>query len=193
MINSNYTLLGLQTGTTRKVLIQRHLVPTAIFKTKVLGPVLVERLGLVGDEQADPTVHGGLDKAVYAYPSEHYGFWRRARADAGVSGFDSDLTWGAMGENLSLQGLSEADVWVGDVLQFANCSLRVTQPREPCFKFNAAMGFNQAVKQMVQSGHCGFYLAVNQTGSIQAGEQFTLQAGARKISITEAFQFKMFG
>ena len=156
------------------------------------GPVAAKALGLEGDEQADLSVHGGLEKAVYAYPSEHYAFWQEQRAQAGLAGIDDQLPFGAMGENLTLSGLLEADVWVGDVLAFAHCTLRVEQPREPCFKFNAAMGFSTAVKVMAQSGFCGFYLSVDQPGTLQAGESFALHQGPRRVSIPERFIAKMF-
>jgi MOSC domain-containing protein YiiM len=97
-----------------------------------------------------------------------------------------------MGENLSLQGLLEIDVWTGDVLKFPHCELRVTDPREPCFKFNAAMGFNGAAKAMAESNFCGFYLAVEKAGAIRAGESFVVIAGARRQSIPESFNAKMF-
>jgi MOSC domain-containing protein YiiM len=97
-----------------------------------------------------------------------------------------------MGENLSLSGLLESELWVGDVLQFADCALRVTQPREPCYKFNAAMGFAGAAKAMAQSGLCGFYLAVNQSGQLTPGESFELVTGPRRLSIPEMFKAKMF-
>jgi MOSC domain-containing protein YiiM len=147
---------------------------------------------LVGDEQADLSVHGGLEKALYAYPQEHYAFWRTAREGAGLAVIDSDLNHGAVGENLTLQGLLERDVWVGDVLRFAHCALRVEQPREPCFKFNVAMGFNTAVKDMALNGLCGFYLSVVEAGTIEAGETFTLLPGPRRISIPERFEARMF-
>jgi MOSC domain-containing protein YiiM len=183
---------GIQVGSARKVLISGRAVLTAIRKTAVSGPVVVKALGLEGDEQADLSVHGGLEKAVYAYPSEHYDFWRAQRASAGLGGIDDQLPFGSMGENLTLSGLLEADVWVGDVLEFAHCSLRVEQPREPCFKFNAAMGFNTAVKAMAQSGRCGFYLSVHQAGTLQPGESFALHQGPRRVSIPERFNAKMF-
>jgi MOSC domain-containing protein YiiM len=183
---------GIQVGSARKALMGGRAVMTAIRKTAVSGPVVVQALGLEGDEQVDLSVHGGLEKAVYAYPGEHYDFWRAQRAQAGLSGIDDQLAFGAMGENLTLSGLLEADVWVGDVLEFANCSLRVEQPREPCFKFNAAMGFNTAVKVMAQSGLCGFYLSVDQPGTLQAGETFALHQGPRRVSIPERFNAKMF-
>ncbi|OYT93883.1 MAG: sulfurase [Burkholderiales bacterium PBB3] len=187
-----YSLVGVQTGQSRKVLMGGRSVPTAIHKSSVTDAVPVGPLGLLGDEQADLTVHGGLDKAVYAYPTEHYPFWVEARAQAGVAGFDAALAWGAMGENLSLQGLLETNVWLGDTLQFAHCTLRVTQPREPCFKFNAAMGFNQAVKRMAQTGYCGFYLAVDLPGPVQVGESFSVIPGPRRLSVPENFQATMF-
>jgi MOSC domain-containing protein YiiM len=183
---------GIQTGTARKVLINGRAVMTAIRKTAVAGPVAVQPMGLAGDEQADPSVHGGLEKAVYAYPTEHYGFWQDLRAQAGLARIDEALPYGSVGENLSLQGLLEKDVWVGDVLEFADCTLRVEQPREPCFKFNAAMGFNTAVKAMAQSGFCGFYLSVQKPGTLRPGEAFVLHPGSRSVSIPERFQAKMF-
>lgn len=186
------TLISLQTATARRVQINGRTILTAIHKLPRSGAVPVMPLGLDGDEQADLSVHGGLDKAVYAYPSEHYLFWREARAHAGVTGIDDALPFGSIGENLSLQGVLETEVWVGDVLKFPRCALRVTQPREPCYKFNAAMGFNSAVKAMAQSGFCGFYLAVDQPGTISAGESFELIPGPRRLSITESFNAKMF-
>lgn len=185
-------LLSLQIGSARRVGIHGRNVLTAIHKQAAIGQVAVMPLGLAGDEQADLSVHGGLDKAVYAYPSEHYPFWRQARADAGLAGFDDGLPWGSMGENLSLAGLLECEVWVGDVLQFAHCALRVTQPREPCYKFNAAMGFSHASKVMAQQGYCGFYLAVEVPGTLQAGEVFELVAGPRRLGIPEMFSAKLF-
>jgi len=187
-----FQLLGVQAAKVRRVMINGRGVPSAMHKMALLGPARVGALGLELDEQADLSVHGGLEKAVYAYPSEHYAHWRQARLDAGLGGIDDALAPGALGENLTLQGLLEADVWVGDVLQFDKCALRVTQPREPCFKFNASMGFNQASKQMAQTGFCGFYLAVDEPGSLQSGEWGTLVAGPRRASIPERFQAKLF-
>jgi MOSC domain-containing protein YiiM len=185
-------LLSLQIGTARRALVSGRNVLTAIHKQPVAGPVSVLPLGLLGDEQADLSVHGGLDKAVYAYPSEHYAFWVDARKQAGLGSFDDALPWGSMGENLSIAGLLEADVWVGDVLKFAQCALRVTQPREPCYKFNAVMGIATASKLMAQHGCCGFYLAVDEPGTLQAGEAFELIPGQRRLRITESFKAKMF-
>lgn len=185
-------LLSVQTGVARRVQINGRAVLSAIHKTPHSGPVPVLPLGLSGDEQADLSVHGGLDKAVYAYPSEHYPFWLAARQAAGQGGIDATLPWGSLGENLSLQGLLETEVWVGDVLQFAHCALRVTQPREPCYKFNAAMGLSAASRLMAQHGCCGFYLAVDEPGTLSAGESFTLRPGPRRLGIPEMFNAKLF-
>lgn len=187
-----YSVASVQVAQARKVLIGGRSILTGIHKTEVMGPVAVKPLGLQGDEQADLSVHGGLEKAVYAYPAEHYAFWVEARRNAGVSSIDTALPNGSIGENLTLNGLLESDVWVGDVLQFPHCVLRVDQPREPCYKFNAAMGFNTAARAMAQSGFCGFYLSVDEPGTVQAGESFELLPGPRHVSIPQRFQARMF-
>ena len=186
------TLLSIQTAPARRVQINGRSILTGIHKQPVAGVVPALPMGLTGDEQADLSVHGGLDKAVYAYASEHYPFWREARAQAGLAAIDDALPFGSVGENLTLQGVLETDVWVGDVLRFAHCELRVTQPREPCYKFNAAMGFSGAARAMAQRGCCGFYLAVDLPGHLSAGESFELLAGLRRLRITESFNAKMF-
>jgi MOSC domain-containing protein YiiM len=183
-------LLNINTGTARPLRIEGRDYLSAIGKTPVSGPVAVGALGLAGDEQADPSVHGGLSKAIYAYPQEHLPYWQAQRREHGVSLFDELLPPGFLGENLSLSGLLEADVWVGDLLHFPDCVLRVTEPRQPCFKFNAVMGFAHASKRMAQSGHCGFYLAVKTPGTLQAGQTFSLQPGSRGMSIAQAFSGK---
>ena len=186
------TLLSIQVAQARRIPIGARSVLTAIHKLPVPGAVQVLPMGLAGDEQADLSVHGGLDKAVYAYPAEHYPFWREARAQAGLGNDIEALPFGSVGENLTLQGVLEADVWVGDVIRFKHCELRVTQPREPCYKFNAAMGFSGATRAMAQKGCCGFYLAVDQPGPVRAGEAFDLVPGPRRLRIAESFQAKMF-
>ena len=175
----------------RAVEIEGQQVMTGIFKQPVDGPVAVRPLGLEGDEQADPSVHGGLTKAVYAYPVEHYPFWQTVRAQAKAAGWDDPLPPGALGENLTLSGLLESQVFIGDVLRFDDCALAVSEPRFPCFKFNAAMGFKHAAKLMGQNAWCGFYLAVRKPGSLRAGEAFELIPGPREVGITELFKSKM--
>ena len=181
-------VLHVNRATAREVLINGRKVLTGIFKQPVEGPVAVGPLGLAGDEQADPSVHGGLSKAVYAYPSEHFDFWQTVRAQAQQALWNEPHPPGLLGENLTLQGVREDELWVGDQLRLPNCTLAVSEPRFPCFKFNAAMGFNQATKVMAQSGFCGAYLSVLQPGTVQAGESFELVPGPREVGIRELFR-----
>jgi MOSC domain-containing protein YiiM len=162
-------------------------VPSAIGKRPCRGAVELRPLGLAGDEQADLSVHGGLAKAVYAYPHEHYAFWQVVRAQARVAAWDEPLGPGAMGENLTLQGLLESHMWIGDYLRLPHCTLAISEPRLPCFKFNAAMGFGQAAKLMQQSGFCGAYLTVIETGRIEAGDEVQLLPGPREVNLRELF------
>jgi MOSC domain-containing protein YiiM len=184
-------LISVNLAQAKPLLASGRKVLSAIGKRSVQGAVPVMPMGLLGDEQADLSVHGGLEKAVYAYPLEHYAFWKEARREAGVSLFDEDLPHGFMGENLTIAGLLESDVFVGDELHFPGCTLRVEAPREPCFKFAAVMGFAQAGKRMVQEARCGFYLSVVQPGSVQAGQGFTLRSGARRLSMADAIRGKL--
>lgn len=179
------SLLSIQTGTAQPLQIGERNVLSAIRKTPVSGQIRVTPMGLAGDEQADPTVHGGLTKAIYAYPSEHYPYWQEQRAALGLP---TDLPFGSMGENLTLSGLLEDEVFVGDELHFADCVLCITQPRQPCFKFNAVMQDHLAAKKMAQTGFSGFYLSVASGGSLSAGESFRVVAGARQTPISALFK-----
>ena len=184
-------VLSVNVGRARPMLIGTRSIASAIGKQAVAGRVDVRPLGLDGDEQADLSVHGGLSKAVYAYPAEHLAFWRTVRAQARVSAWDEVLSPGRMGENLTLEGLLEHEAWIGDVLRFPRCALAVSEPRLPCFKFNAAMGFAHAAALMGQSGWCGFYLAVREGGSIEAGESFEIEPGPREVRIDELFRARV--
>lgn len=157
-----------------------------------LGP-----LGLAGDEQVDRSVHGGRDKAVYAYPAEYYEVWRTMREQA--TGIAEPLPHGFVGENLTLEGVLENRVWIGDVLVIEPAGtaadtppvrLRVDAPREPCFKFIARMGFPHAAKMMVQSGFTGFYLEVLEAGTVAAGDTIRIIAGAREVTVEEMHRLK---
>lgn len=184
-------LLSLNTVPAQPLVTDNGTVLSGIRKRPREGAVAVGPIGLDGDEQADPSVHGGPAKAVYAYPVEHYPFWQTVRAQAGVAGWNDTLPPGSLGENLTVSGLLEADVCIGDVLRFADCELAVSEPRFPCFKFNAVMGFNQASKLMMQNGWCGFYLAVRSPGRLSAGERFELVHGPRDVGVVELFKAKL--
>jgi MOSC domain-containing protein YiiM len=185
------TVVSLNVARAAPVTINGRKVMTAIGKRPVHNLRLVQPLGIEGDEQADLSVHGGLSKAVYAYPSEHYPFWNTVRAQAQVALWDEALPYGALGENLTLAGIAENELWIGDVLRFPGCQLAVSEPRYPCFKFNAAMGFRHAAKLMVESAWCGAYLAVRVPGTIAAGQAFSVVPGPREVGITELFRARM--
>ena len=163
---------------------QQHRVKTGIHKLPVAGPVQANRLSLAGDEQADLSVHGGLDKAIYAYPSEHHAFWRSQQAASLKRLPDgAEMGPGALGENLTTEGILESDVWISDRLVVGDVILQVTEPRHPCFKLNAKLGFSHASKVMIQSGFSGFYLRVVQTGLLCAGDPITLVPGPREVAL----------
>jgi MOSC domain-containing protein YiiM len=181
-------VLHVFTGHARPIQINGRKLLSAIHKQAVTGPVAVGPLGLEGDEQADLSLHGGLSKAIYAYPSEHLPFWQTVRAQARAALWEEPLDAGLFGVNLLLQGLREHELWVGDRLRLPGCTLVVSEPRRPCGKFDAAMGFSQASQLMFQSGFCGAYLAVLQPGTVSAGDSFTLEPGPRDVNVRELFK-----
>ena len=146
-------------------------VSTGIWKNPIAGPVRVRSLNLDGDRQSDLSVHGGPDKAVYAYPSEHYAFWREQLPDA-------ELPWGAFGENLTTAGLLEDRLCIGDRLRCGSAELVVKQPRLPCYKLGIRFGRADMLKRFQQSGRTGFYFAVVVEGHLQAGDAIELTAAA---------------
>jgi MOSC domain-containing protein YiiM len=171
-------LISVNVGRPREVEWRGKTVRTSIFKQPVTGPVQVKKLNLAGDEQADLSVHGGVDKAVYAYPSEHYAWWRDE-----LPGMQ--LPWGAFGENLTTQGLSEGALRIGDRLSIGSAELLVTQPRLPCFKLGIRFGRADMVKRFQRSGRTGFYLAVLREGSISTGDPIQVHA-PQEPSVTVA-------
>jgi MOSC domain-containing protein YiiM len=163
-------LVSVNAGLPREVAWNRKTVTTSIWKEPIHGPAHVSALNIHGDRQADLAVHGGADKAVYVYPSEHYAYWRRELP--GV-----DLPWGAFGENFSTEGLSE-EFRIGDRLRIGSAEFAVTQPRMPCFKLAIRFGRSDIVKRFLRSGRTGFYLAVTREGDVAAGDAIQLVARA---------------
>jgi len=156
-------------GLPREVEWRGRRVRTSIWKSPRQGRVRVERENLEGDRQSDLTVHGGPEKAIYVYPSEHYAFWRAELPDM-------DLGWGAFGENLTSVGLLEPEVMIGDELHIGSAAFRVTQPRMPCFKLGIRFGSDEMVKRFLRSGRTGFYLAVVREGDVGAGDAIDITA-----------------
>ena len=147
------------------------------------SPVDINTLGVIGDEQADLSVHGGLEKAIYVYPLEHYPFWSALLSRELKTPFD--LQSGAMGENFTITGLLEENVFVGDMLQIGDLEFVVTKLREPCFKFNAKMRYKGAAKAMLQSGYCGWYMRVITPGKLMAGSTIHLLPGKQETAIAD--------
>jgi MOSC domain-containing protein YiiM len=172
-------LVSVNVGLPRRVEWRGRQVRTAIWKTPVTGRVRVTRLSLEGDKQSDLRVHGGVDKAVYAYPSEHYAYW--ARELPGV-----DLPWGAFGENFTTEGLLEADVRIGDRFEVGTAELQVTDPRMPCYKLGVRFERDDMVKRFLAHGGSGFYLAVIREGEVAAGDPIERVArGEREVTIAD--------
>ena len=172
-------------GRVRRVMSAIRKEPLSTLKAPT--PVFCGVLGLEGDEQVDLTVHGGQDKALYAYPQEHYDFWRQAleTKESKHSMFSSP---GALGENLATRGLNEKDVYLGDLWEIGEVTLQVTQPREPCFKFNAVTGDKHASQKMADSGFSGWYLAVITPGVLKAGDSVRVVPGSRQQTVEQAFK-----
>jgi MOSC domain-containing protein YiiM len=154
-------------GRPREVESEGHSVQTSIWKSPKSGRVRVHQLNLEGDQQSDLSVHGGIEKAVYVYPGEHYEHWRHELPDM-------DIPWGAFGENLTIEGLLEPDVRIGDQLAIGSAQFEVTQPRLPCFKLGIRFGRRDMIKRFLLSGRCGFYLAVTREGDVGAGDAIVL-------------------
>jgi MOSC domain-containing protein YiiM len=156
-------IVSISVGLPREVTWQGKLVTTGIFKNPVNTPVMTRTLNLDGDGQADLTVHGGASKAVYAYPSEHYGYWQTELP--GV-----DLPWGMFGENFTTEGLLEEALFIGDKFRIGETEVMVTEPRMPCYKLGIKFGRADIIKRFLASRRTGFYFAVVREGMVGAGD-----------------------
>lgn len=141
-------------------------VSTGIFKRAVTGRVMLRSRNLDGDRQADLSVHGGPNKAVYAYPSEHYEFWRQE--------LGRELDWGMFGENFTLAGGMEGEVRVGDRFRVGEAEVMITQPRVPCYKLALKFGRDDIIKRFLESGRSGFYFSVIEEGEVGSGDELHL-------------------
>jgi len=173
-------------NSSQEILSAIHKLPISILDNP--QSVHLRHLGVDGDEQANLKVHGGIDKAVYAYPSEHYAFWKECLLKENRMNSQQELVFGSFGENLTTTGLLETEVFIGDIWQIGSTTLQVTQFREPCFKFNIKMNFSGAAKKMAQTGYSGWYLSVLKPGMIKAGDQIQVTPGKRLLSIAAQSQ-----
>lgn len=174
------TVISVNVGAPRRVTWNGRNVTTAIFKEPTAGRVKMRRLGIEGDQQADLTVHGGADKAVYAYPSEHYSYWQGE--------LQRSLPWGMFGENLTTAGLLEDSVHLGDRFRIGSAELVVTQPRFPCYKLGIKFGSMEMVQRFLNSGRSGFYFAVELEGEVGAGDSISLFGRGEGPAIADVFR-----
>jgi MOSC domain-containing protein YiiM len=172
-------VLSVNVALPRLVVWKGQTFKTGIFKKPVAGPVMMRRLDLDGDRQADLSVHGGPYKAVYAYPSEHYAFWRKELPG-------TELPWGQFGENLTTEGLNEKETHIGDILRVGQATVQVTQPRVPCLKLAAKFQRDDILQRFAQSGRTGFYFSVIEEGLVAAGDAIErLQEDENGISVSD--------
>ena len=160
-------IISLNVGRPRLVQSKGEPVSTGIFKEPVAGPVMLRTLNLDGDRQADLSVHGGISKAVYGYPVEHYEFWKQELPEM-------TLPFGMFGENFTTEGLFENGVNVGDRFRVGEAELMVTEPRMPCYKLGIKFGRTDIIRRFLQSRRTGFYFAVVKEGLVEAGDELKL-------------------
>ena len=171
-------VVSLNVGLPRQVPWKGEVVTTGIFKEPVAGRVTMRTLNLDGDRQADLTVHGGVNKAVYLYPSEHYGFWRQELPEM-------ELAWGVFGENITSEGLLEEEVYIGDRFRIGSAEMVVTQPRFPCYKLGLRFGDDDMLRRFLASRRSGIYFAVTREGEVGAGDRIELiSRDPNRVSVT---------
>lgn len=171
-------------GRPREVFWKGRQVLTGIFKEPVAGRVVLRRLNLDGDEQADLKVHGGPAKAVYVYPADYYAFWREHYPEM-------ELPWGTFGENLTIWGVQDDTIHIGDHLQVGSAQLQVTEPRRPCYKLALKFGRDDVLKLMWQSGFMGFYCSVLQEGEVTTGDPVrVLQRDEHAVSVLDILRLQ---
>jgi MOSC domain-containing protein YiiM len=175
-------IVSVNVGTPRIIGRAGREILTGIFKAPLQGPVVVRTLNLDGDKQADLKVHGGIYKAVYAYPAEHYPFWGSIYPEL-------ELRWGSFGENLTTVGMNESAVCVGDRFSVGTAILQVTQPRRPCFKLAAKFDDDEIIDTFSASGRSGIYFSVVREGKLQAGDEMELvHRDPERFSIADMLQ-----
>lgn len=182
-------IVSLNIGLPREVTWHGRIVTTGIFKSPVAGRVMMRKLNLDGDAQADLTVHGGEHKAVYCYPLEHYAYWKNELPGR-------DLPMGIFGENFTTEGLREDQVHLGDRFSVGSAEMIVTQPRLPCYKLGVRFGADDMVKRFLASARTGFYVAVTREGEVGAGDDIRLLSrdanGVPVSEITRLYVAKRF-
>ena len=156
-------------------------VQTGIFKNPIHKPIFLSKMGVIGDAVINKSVHGGIDKSCYIYSADHYDFWKQKYPDL-------DWNWGMFGENLSVAGLAENKMHIGDVLEIGESIVKITQPRIPCFKLGVRFGTQEVIKQFLLSGRPGVYVKVIKEGFVQAGDQvYLLERQSNNLTVAQIF------
>jgi MOSC domain-containing protein YiiM len=172
-------LISINVSLPKEVDFEGQKVITGIFKEPIEGRIILRRLNLDGDKQADLTVHGGPDKAVYAYPIEHYEFWRKVYPDIKMPN-------GMFGENFTTEGLMEAEVNVGDIFRIGSAKVIATQPRMPCYKLGVKFGRMDVLKKFLASGRSGIYFKVLEEGEVGTGDPITqIKKDINRVGISD--------
>ena len=176
-------IISINVGRPRLVMRNDEPVSTGIFKEPVAGRVMLRTLNLDGDRQADLTVHGGPEKAVYLYPSEHYAFWKRELPDLDLPGM--------FGENFTTEGMLESQINIGDSFRIGSAEVMVTQPRMPCYKLGIRFGRTDIIKRFLASERTGFYFSVLKEGEVGVDDEFELldknASGVTVVDVTRLF------
>jgi MOSC domain-containing protein YiiM len=177
-------IVSLNVGRPRLAMRNDEPVSTGIFKEPVSGRVMLRTLNLDGDRQADLTVHGGPEKAVYVYPAEHYAFWKQELPEM-------ELPWAMFGENFTTEGMFETEINVGDRFRIGSAEVMVTQPRMPCYKLGIRFGRTDIIKRFLASERTGFYFSVLKEGEVSAGDEIEVleknASGVRVVDVTRLY------
>jgi len=182
LVGRQMTIVSVNVGMPREVVWRGMTVRTGIFKEPIPDAVTMNQVNLRGDGQADLRVHGGEHKAVYAYPAEHYEYWKSAMPDV-------SFAWGHFGENLTTEGLEERTLCIGDRLRIGSAVLQVTQPRMPCYKLNLRFDRDDMIKRFLASGRSGFYFSVAEPGDITAGSSVEILSRDRnRVTVSDIVQ-----
>jgi len=180
--HSQMKIIAVNVGRPRLLSWQGQTFSTSIFKTLVSGRVMLRRTNLDGDRQADLSVHGGPDKAIYGYPSEHYDYWKNRLGR-------QELPWGSLGENFTTEGLLESKLSIGDRYRVGSAVIVVKTPRLPCFKLAAKFQSDEIIEEFLKSGFSGFYFSVVEEGEVGAGDEFQFLAGETPtLTVLQAFR-----
>jgi MOSC domain-containing protein YiiM len=172
-------IVSINVGLPQKIQWQDREVITSIFKSPVLGPVMLYQLNLEGDRQSDLENHGGRAKALYAYPAEHYDAWRKE-----LPGIE--FSWGLFGENFTIEGLREENTYIGDHFRMGQALVMVTQPRIPCYKLSLRLGRDDIVKRFLASNRSGVYFSVMEEGKVAIGDAVErVKEDKERISVME--------